>query len=105
MACSKRVMLALAPLWKAADAALLTQGVKAGVAVGKQLMRIALVTHVKDQPVFIQVKGPVQGHRQLHRPQIRGKMTDEQYKILTKYLKDNYLSNDNNPKSFKILVI
>ena len=37
-------------------------------------MRIALVAHVEDQPVPPRVKHPVQGHGELHRPQIGGQV-------------------------------
>ena len=41
---------------------------------GEHFVDVALVSHIKDQPIPGQVKYPVQRHRQLHRAQIGGQM-------------------------------
>ena len=53
-------------------------------------MDVALVAHVEDQPVPLRVEDPVDGHRQLHRPQVGGQvppgLRDALYKKLPQLL-------------------
>ncbi len=74
MACVIGVRLALRPLGKTADPALLAEPVKAFFSPGQDLVGIGLVSHVPDDPVPGQVQGDVQGHGQLHGAQVAGQM-------------------------------
>ena len=71
---NKGVVDALHRLGKAGDAPILAQGAHLLRPAGEDFMDIALVAHVKDHPVPAGVVGPVDGHRQLHRPQVGGQM-------------------------------
>ena len=60
---------------KARFAAQLPQMGKPFPASGEQLVDIALVSHVKQNPVPVGIEHLVQGHRQLHGSQIGGQMS------------------------------
>lgn len=45
------------------------------VASGQNLVRIALMSHIKDQPVPPGIEYPVNGHDEFHRPQTGGKVS------------------------------
>ena len=64
----------LAGLWKAREALQLPQGAEQLPAAGEGPVNIALMSHVEHQPVPAGVVDPVEGHRQLHRPQIGGQV-------------------------------
>ena len=68
-------MDALVRLGETGQPVQLAQGGKQLPPAGQSLVNIALVAHVKDQPVFCCVEHPVDGHRQLHRPQIGGQVS------------------------------
>ena len=68
------VVDALLRLRKAGEPSQLTQGAKELPAAGEGFVDVALVAHIKHQPVGSGVKHPVDGHRQLHRPQVRSQM-------------------------------
>ena len=70
----KGVVDALAGLGKAGDAAELPQMGHLLPPSGEDLMHIALVAHIKDQPVPGGVEHPVDGHGQLHRAKVGGQM-------------------------------
>ncbi len=63
--CAEHVILALGPLQKAGQPALLPQRVEAVVASGENLVRVALVTYVPDDLVDRRVEAVVQRDRQL----------------------------------------
>ena len=66
MAGHKRVMHALAGLWKAGKAAVLPQAGKIRLATCQQLMDIRLMTHIKNQAVFPGIIYGFNGNGQLH---------------------------------------
>ena len=68
------VMLALPGFRKTREPAELPQGGKQLLPSGKGLVDVALVAHIKDQPVGGGVKHTVDRHRQLHRSQVGGQM-------------------------------
>ncbi len=68
------VRLALRGLREARDAAVFAQLFKALPPPGQQLVRIALVAHVKDYAVAIRVVNPVERHGELHGAEVRGKV-------------------------------
>ena len=70
MSSDKGVVDALMGLGKAGEAVQLAEGIKPLPAARQNLMDIALVAHVEDQPVPLRVKDPVNGHRQLHHSQV-----------------------------------
>ena len=70
----KGVVDALIGLGKAGDAPVLPQTGHLLPAAGEHLVEVALMAHVKHQPVPAGVEHPVNGHRQLHRPQVGGQM-------------------------------
>ena len=71
----KGVAGTFAPLGKAGNAAEGAQGVEHLIPPRQQLMHIALVSHVKDDLIFGDVKHAVQRQCQLHHPQIGGQMS------------------------------
>ena len=70
----ERVVQALRRLGKAGDAIGLTQAFEGVHASGEQLVHVALVPHVEHKPVLRRVEYAVDGHRQLHGPQIGGQV-------------------------------
>jgi len=71
----KGIVKALLRLWEAGEASQLTEGAEQFPPSGESLMDVALVTHVKDQPVLAGVVDPMEGYRQLHRSQIGSQMS------------------------------
>ena len=71
---NKSVVDALVGLGEAGKSIQLTEGIKQLLPPRQGLMDIALVAHIKDQSVLFRVKDPVDGHRQLHGPQIGGQV-------------------------------
>ena len=59
---------------KAADAAGVAQRLETRLAAGDDLVRVALVAHVPQQLVPLEIEDVVQRQRQLDRPQIAGQM-------------------------------
>ncbi len=55
---------------KARQPAQLAQAAHAVAPAGQDLVRIGLVAHVPDQPVFGRVEDIVQGDRQFHRAEV-----------------------------------
>ena len=72
---NKGVMDALAGLRESGDASELPQSGHLLPPAGKHFVEVALVAHIEYQPVPAGVQHPVQGHRQLHRPQVGGQMS------------------------------
>ena len=70
MACNKSVIIALIRLWESRKSAMLAQRRKLVPSAGYYLMRIALMTHIKNNAVHRSIIYPVQCNRQLNRPQI-----------------------------------
>lgn len=68
------VALALLPAGEAAQPSRAAQGGELVQAAGQELVRIALVAHVKQELVARQVVDVVQRDRQLHRAQVAGKV-------------------------------
>ena len=60
---------------KAAQAALLAQGAHALIAAGQNFVRIGLMAHIPDQPVFRGVVDIVQGNGEFDRAQVRAEVT------------------------------
>ena len=75
MAGNKGVRPVLLGLREAGQSAELPQRHHLPAPASQDLVGIALVSHVKDQPVHIQVKHPVDGHCQFHYPETGGQMT------------------------------
>ena len=84
------VVDALMGLGKAGEAVQLAEGSKPLPAARQHFVDVALVAHVEDQAVPLRVKHPVDGHRQLHRPQVGGQVPpslgDALYKKLPQLL-------------------
>ena len=74
MACDESVMLALVGLGETGQSAELAEGRKQLLPARQCLMDIALVTHIEHQPVRCGIEHPVDGHGQLHHPQIGGQV-------------------------------
>ena len=70
----KGVVDTLPRLGEAGDAPVLAQSGHGLPPPGEHFMGVALVAHVKDQPVHRRVEYPVNRHCQLHRPQVGGQM-------------------------------
>ena len=70
MSRDKGVVPALIGFREAREAAVLTQGIEAVSPPGDDLVGIALVSHVKDDPVLFGVIDAVQRQRQLHGAEI-----------------------------------
>ena len=75
VACHKGVRPALVGLGEAGQTAELPQGVHGRAPPGEELVGVALVAHVKDQTVHIQVKDPVHRHQDLHHAQTGGQVS------------------------------
>ena len=71
---NKRVVDALPGLGEAGYPPKAPQGLHGRPSSGEELVDIALVPHVEDQPVPSGVKDPVEGHGDLHRPQVGGQV-------------------------------
>src|ERR1700681_2451635 len=63
---AERVVFALRPLGEARKAAALSDGTDAVAAPGENLVGVALVADVPDQPVMRRVEDMVQRNRELH---------------------------------------
>ena len=74
MRCTKGVVLTLAALRKAAEAAELAQAGHAVAPAGQDFVGISLVADIPDQAVAWRVKHIMQRHGQLHGAQIRAQM-------------------------------
>ena len=72
--CHKGVVLTLRRIGESADTALTAQGIKPHVAVGEQLVGVALMAHVPHDSIIGRGKHTMHSHRQLHRTQVRGQM-------------------------------
>ena len=70
MAGHEGIMRTFIGLGKAGKATQLPQSAKKRLPTGEDLMRVALMPYVKDQPVLSGIKHPVDGHRQLHNAQV-----------------------------------
>ena len=71
----KRVVAAFTGLGIARDPSELPQSAHLLPPPGEHFVEVALVPHIEYQPVPAGVQHPVQGHRQLHRPQVGGQMS------------------------------
>ena len=71
---AERVVFALAALGEAAEAAGLAQGADAVATTGQDLVRIALMANIPDQPVIRRVEHMMDRHRQLNHTQRRTQM-------------------------------
>ncbi len=71
---AEQVVVALARLGKAGHAVALAQLVQQRQASGEQLVRVALVPDVEQQPVVAEVEDVVQRERQLDDAQVRGQV-------------------------------
>ena len=60
--------------WKTGQPTQLAQAVHLSITLGEDLVGVTLVAHIKYQPVRIQIKYPMDGHRGLHHPQAGGQM-------------------------------
>ena len=56
------------------EAIQLAEGGKKLLPPGESLVNIALVAHVKDQAVPLRIEAAVDGHGELHRPQVGGQV-------------------------------
>ena len=74
MAGYKSIVRTFIGLWKAGKTAQLPQSTEKRLTTGEDLMRVALMPHIKDQPVLSGIKHPVDGHRKLHHTQVGGQM-------------------------------
>ena len=72
--CNEGVVNALPGLGEAGEAIQLAEGGKKLLPPGESLMDIALVAHVKDQAVPLRIEAAVDGHGELHRPQVGGQV-------------------------------
>ena len=75
MSGDKRVVNALPRLRKARDPAQLAQRRKLLRAAGKDLMDVALMSHIEYQTVPLGIKNAVDGNGQLHHAEVRGQMS------------------------------
>lgn len=71
----KEIVGALNTLGKARHPSLLPEGMEGAIASGKQLVGIALVSHIPHKGILGTVKNPVEGDGKLYHPKITGKMT------------------------------
>ena len=74
MAGHEEVVGAFPGVREAGEAALLAECLEARVAAGQQLVRVALVADVEDEPVAREVKCPMQRDRELDRAEVRGEV-------------------------------
>ena len=71
---AKRVVFALRPFGEAGKAVFLPQRTNAVTASGQDLVRVALVADIEDQPVIRRIENLVDGDGQLHHAQPRTQM-------------------------------
>ena len=71
----KQVVLAFMRVCEATHASGLAQILETLPATRKQLVRVALVGNIKDDPVALEVVDKVQSHCQFHHAQIRSKVS------------------------------
>ena len=74
MACRKGIGITFRRLRKTSHSAELAKLLKIRLAAGQQLMDIRLMTHIKNQAVFMGIIYGLQGHGKLHNAQIGGQM-------------------------------
>ena len=74
VACHEGIRLALPRSWKPGKAAELAERPHFIFSSCQYFMYVALMPYIKYQPVLFQVVHPVQRHRQLYHPQIRGQV-------------------------------
>ena len=70
----KGVVDAFVGLGETGKAPRLAEGVEAVLPAGEDLVGVALVADVPDDAVLRRVEHPVEGDRQLHRPQVGGEV-------------------------------
>ena len=75
MTCAKAIVLALASLFKSADAAALTKSIKRITSSRQDLMNVALMSYVKNYMILRGRKYTVQSNAQLHNAEVRRQMT------------------------------
>ena len=68
------VVFALGRIGKTADAARVAQKLETRLAAGDDLVRVALVAHVPQQLIPLEIEDVVQGQGQLDRPEIAGQV-------------------------------
>ena len=71
MACNKRIVIALGRLWEARQPAVLPQGIEPVSASCDDLVCVALMTDVKNEPVFFRVVYSVDRNGKLYSPEVR----------------------------------
>ncbi len=74
MAGHEGVVAALLRLWETGQASQLPEGTEQLPPSGKELVDVALVSHIEHQTVPGRVVDPVEGYRQLHGSQIGRQM-------------------------------
>ena len=68
------VVFALGRIGKTADATGAAQQLKTRLAAGDDLVRVALVAHVPQQLIALEIEDVVQRQRQLDRPEVAGQV-------------------------------